>query len=101
MTEAQKDKLAIPVEDGPDLNVDDVVRWRMVDLRDKIRSVFGVEIRERSVGKYLMLLSYRRFSVRLQHPKSDPEAQEVFKKNFHALMTEILARDAPGWLMHI
>jgi len=35
---------------------------------------------ERTVGKQLAALGFRRLSVRPQHPKSDPEAQEAFKK---------------------
>lgn len=80
LTDAQKGELATLVEQGPDLDVDGVVRWRRIDLRDKIKSVFGVEMHERSVGKYLTSLGYRRLSVRPYHPKSDPEAQEAFKK---------------------
>ena len=80
LTEAQKTSLAALVEQGPDLEADGVVRWRRIDLRDKIKSVFGVEMHERSVGKYLTSLGYRRLSVRPQHPRSDPEAQETFKK---------------------
>ena len=63
LTDAQKDKLAILVEDGPDLDVDGVVRWRRIDLRDKIKSLFGVKMHERSVGKYLTALGYRRLSA--------------------------------------
>jgi hypothetical protein len=37
-------------------------------------------VHERTVGKYLAALGYRRLSVRPRHPKTDPEAQEVFKK---------------------
>ena len=80
LTAEQKNRLARLVEDGPDLDVDGVVRWRRIDLRDKIKSEFDVDLHERSVGKYLTSLGYRRLSVRPQHPKSDPEAQEAFKK---------------------
>lgn len=41
---------------------------------------FGVTMHERTVGKQLAALGFRRLSVRPQHPKSDPEAQEAFKK---------------------
>lgn len=81
LTDVQKDRLAQLVEDGPDVDVDGVVRWRRTDLRDRIKTEFGVELHERSVGKYLTSLKYRRLSVRPQHPKSDPEAQEAFKKS--------------------
>ena len=32
------------------------------------------------MGKYLAALGYRRPSVRPRHPKTDPEAQDAFKK---------------------
>jgi transposase len=68
------------LEAGPDPAVDGVVRWRRQDLRVRIASAFGVELHERTVGKYLATLGYRRLSVRPRHPKTDPEAQEAFKK---------------------
>ena len=69
------------LEAGPDPAVDGVVRWRRQDLRRPDRgSAFGVELHERTVGKYLAALGYRRLSVRPRHPKTDPEAQETFKK---------------------
>lgn len=68
------------LEAGPDPAVDGVVRWRRQDLRARLTSAFGVEMHERTVGKYLAALGYRRLSVRPRHPKTDPEAQEAFKK---------------------
>jgi len=71
--EAGPDPAPVPVGDG-------VVRWRRQDLQRRIRDRFGVELHERTVGKYLAALGYRRLSVRPRHPKTDPEAQEAFKK---------------------
>ena len=68
------------VEAGPDPAVHKVVRWRRRDLRDELKRRFGVELHERTVGKQLARLGYRRLSVRPQHPESDPQAQEAFKK---------------------
>ena len=65
---------------GPDLEADGVVRWRCVDLKRKIEDRFGVVMHERTVGKQLAALGFRRLSVRPQHPRSDPLAQEAFKK---------------------
>jgi transposase len=73
--EAGPDPAPVPVGDG-------VVRWRRQDLRARIEERFGVAVHERTVGKYLAALGYRRLSVRPRHPKSDPEAQERFKKAF-------------------
>jgi hypothetical protein len=51
-----------------------------VDLRDELERRFGVALRERSVGKLLAKLGYRRLSVRPRHPHTNEEAQEAFKK---------------------
>jgi transposase len=67
------------LEAGPDPAVDGVVRWRRQDLRARIADRFAVELHERTVGKYLAALGYRRLSVRPRHPRTDPEAQEAFK----------------------
>src|SRR5229473_3063718 len=72
--------LAELVEAGPDPAVHGVVRWRRVDLRDELQRRFGVALHERSVGKVLAKLGYRKLSVRPRHPKADEEAQETFKK---------------------
>lgn len=69
------------LEAGPDPAVDGVVRWRRQDLRARIAERFGVELHERTVGKYLAALGYRRLSVRPRHPRTDPDAQEAFKKS--------------------
>jgi transposase len=73
-------ELAQIVREGPDPAVDGVVRWRRVDLQRKIEARFGVRMHERTVGKQLAALGFRRLSVRPQHPKSDPGAQAAFKK---------------------
>jgi len=67
------------VEQGPDLARDGVVRWRCVDLQDRIGREWDVHLHERTVGKLLRKLAFRRLSVRPQHPKSDPEAQARFR----------------------
>ena len=76
----QKAELAQMVREGPDPATDGVVRWRRVDLQRAIEARFGVKMHERTVGKQLAALGFRRLSVRPQHPKSDPEVQETFKK---------------------
>jgi transposase len=80
LSEAQRAEFAALVETGPDPALHKVVRWRRVDLRDEIKRRFGVDLHERSVGKILASLGYRRLSVRPQHPKSDAAGQETFKK---------------------
>src|SRR5450756_53790 len=80
LTARQQAELAELVEAGPDPAVHGVVRWRRVDLRDELQRRFGVTLHERSVGKVLAKLGYRKLSVRPRHPQADEEAQEAFKK---------------------
>jgi transposase len=80
LTTEQRAELAALVESGPDTEQDGVVRWRCADLKRRIEEMFGVKLHERTVGKQLKALGYVRLSVRPQHPKSDPQAQEAFKK---------------------
>ncbi len=73
------------VEQGPDLARDGVVRWRCMDLQDRIKREWDVNLHERTVGKLLRKLAFRRLSVRPQHPKSDPAAQTLFRTGSQAL----------------
>lgn len=78
----QAKAFAALVEAGPDPKLHKVVRWRCVDLQRELKTRFGVEVHERTVGKFLAKLGYRRLSVRPQHPDADPAAEEAFKKTF-------------------
>ena len=80
LTTEQQAELAALVEAGPDPEQHGVVRWRRVDLRDELERRFGVKLHERSVGKVLAKLGYRRLSVRPRHPQADEAAQEAVKK---------------------
>ena len=80
LTQDQMATLSGWVEAGPAPARDGAVRWRRRDLQARIAAEFGVTLHERTVGKQLAALGFRRLSVRPQHPKSDPEAQSAFKK---------------------
>jgi hypothetical protein len=73
-------ELARLVEEGPDIAVHRVVRWRCVDLQAEIKARFDVEISERHVGRLLGQLKFTRLSVRPSHPQADEAAQQAFKK---------------------
>lgn len=85
LTAQQRAALAELVETGPDPARHGVVRWRRIDLRDELQRRFGVALHERSVGKVLAKLGYRRLSVRPRHPQGDEEAQAAFKKTLPQL----------------
>ena len=79
MSADQQAKVAEWVEQGPELERDGVVRWRCVDLQQRIVQEFAVQLHERTVGKLLRKLSFRRLSVRPRHPQSKPEEHVVFR----------------------
>jgi len=85
LTPAQEKTFAQWVEDGPDPDTDGVVRWRRIDLKEKIAEEFGVDFHERTVGKLLAKLGYVRLQARPRHPKSDEAAQDAFKKTSAAM----------------
>jgi transposase len=80
LTKAQEAEVEQWVIKGPDPKVDGVVRWRCVDLRDRIAARFKIDLHERSIGKLLDKLGFSRMSVRPLHREGDLEAQETFKK---------------------
>src|ERR671917_406215 len=83
LSAAQEAELNRWVEDGPDLARDGVVRWRCRDLQARIEREFGARFHDRTVGKLLAKLRFRRLSVRPRHPQSDPAAQAAFKGASH------------------
>ena len=80
LTTEQRAELERLVAAGPDPAIDRLVRWRRVDLQRVIKSRFGVELHERTVGKLLHRLGFAKLSVRPKHPKTDPAAQAVWEK---------------------
>jgi len=81
---AQLAELARLVEEGPDIEVHRVVRWRCVDLQAQIKARFDVDLSERQVGRILGQLKFTRLSVRPRHPQTDEAAQQAFKKTSQA-----------------
>lgn len=51
LNEAQMAELLALVVKGPDPEVDRVVRWRCVDLQEKVARRFSVETTERTIGR--------------------------------------------------
>jgi transposase len=81
LNETQMAALKELVVTGPDPETDTVVRWRCIDLRDKIEQRFSVKVHKRTVAKWLHQLELTRLQPRPFHPKKDAAAQEAFKKN--------------------
>ena len=54
-----------------------------------------MKLHERTIGQYLAKHGFRRLSVRPEHPKTDPAAQQAFK-NFASLVVELMPKHAKG-----
>jgi transposase len=80
LSASQKAELAALVEAGPDPQLDGIVRWRRIDLKDVIHDRFGVVYHERSVSRILHELGFSHMSARPRHPGQDPEILETYKK---------------------
>ena len=64
LTGEQMAELKRLVLTGPDPARDGVVRWRCIDLRDRIADRFAVEVHERTVGKLLRRMGLSRVQPR-------------------------------------
>jgi transposase len=80
LSEAQRAELRELVVNGPDPETDKVVRWRCIDLREKIARQFSVSVHKRTVAKWLCEMELTRLQPRPFHPKKDVADQEAFKK---------------------
>jgi transposase len=80
LSEEQLAELDTIVETQPDPVADGMVRWRCVDLKEKIAQRFSVHLSERSVGRILNERGFRKLSARPQHPEVNTAAQEAFQQ---------------------
>ncbi len=85
LSPAQEVEVAKWVQEGPDLAVHGVIRWRRIDLSRVIAERFGVHLAERSVGDLLRRLGFRRLSARPRHTGHDAAAQIAHKKTSPSL----------------
>lgn len=82
---AEKERLADWVRQGPKLEEDGVVRWRLSDLKRRLLDRFFAILDERSIGRMLKAMNFSHISVRPRHPKANGEAQEAHKKTLRPL----------------
>ena len=80
LSPTQQARFVAWVEAGPNPIEDGVVQWRCADLQAHVEDAFSVKLHERTIDKYLAKHGFCRFSVRPEHPKTDPAAQQAFKK---------------------
>jgi transposase len=84
LSAAQKAELAKIVAMGPNRELDGVVRWRRIDLKQVIAERFGVDYCERYIGTLLRKLGFSHISARPRHPAQDAETVAAYKKTLPA-----------------
>lgn len=82
LDDAQRSELVRIVARGPDPAVDEVVRWRLMDLAAWVWEEFAISISEATLSRELKALGFSKISARPRHHDQDPEAIDAFKKTF-------------------
>ena len=84
LSRAQKAELRELVLQGPDPEVNKVVRWRCVDLQAEVARRWSVTVDASTIGKWLGKLGLTRLQPRPVHPKKDEQSEATFKKTLPA-----------------
>ncbi len=96
LNDAQRAALARVVEVGPDPDVDDVVRWRLVDLAAWVWDRFGISVSEATLSRELKALGFSKLSARPRHHAQDPKVIDAFKKTSPPAWTRSAPRFRPA-----
>jgi transposase len=80
LSEGQMASLKAIVLAGPNPTVDQIGRWRIVDLCRYVEERWDVSYSETGMLRLLWSLDLSHRKTRPRHPQSDEKAQQVFKK---------------------
>jgi putative transposase len=80
LSEGQMASLKAVVLAGPDPRVDQVGRWRIVDLCRYVEERWDVSYSETGMLRLVWSLELSHRKTRPRHPQSDEKAQQAFKK---------------------
>lgn len=81
LNDAHRAALKAAIENGPTPAIDNVVRWRLVDLCQWMWDEFQVVIAKQTLSRELRAMDYRKLSARPRHRAQAEGAIEGFKKN--------------------
>ena len=74
--------LAHAIEEGPIPAIHGVVRWRIVDLCQRLFEEFRLAVSPQTLGRELREMGYRKLSARPRHHAQAEGAIDDFKKAF-------------------
>lgn len=80
LNDAQRQALSDIVEQGPIPAIHDVVRWRLIDLKQWIWDKFAISLHKSSVSRELRALGFVKMTARPRHQAQNEFALEAFKK---------------------
>ena len=84
----QGEEVARWVDNGPDKDKDGVSRWRVFDLKAKLRSALGIAMGREAMRLLLHRLGYSHQSPRPVHRKADAAKQAEFRQKFTQKLLE-------------
>lgn len=88
-TETIEEYLKEKLTKGADFKADQRVVFRLEDLQDDLNKKFNIKYGISTIWYKIKKLGFSWISVRRQHPKSNPAAQEEFKKKAPEAIEEV------------
>ncbi len=96
LDDTQRAALVHVVERGPDPAIDEVVRWRLVDLVAWVWDSFGISVSEATLSRELGALGFSKLSARPRHHAQDPDTIDAFKKTSPPAWARSARRSRPA-----
>ena len=79
LNDTHRAALAARIDAGPIPSVNGVVRWRLVDLIQRLWEAFRIAIAKQTLSRELRAMNYRKLSARPRHHAKDEAAVAAFK----------------------
>ncbi len=99
LAEELRPDLAALIADGPDLQRDGVIEYRLAHIQNLAKRHFGADYSRGGLHAVLHQMGFSWLTPRPIHPKTDLETQEAFKRSFPGCLptsTETTPRPS-GW----
>jgi len=94
LTDMHRAAVAAMIESGPTPAVHGVVRWRLIDLCQRLFEDHGVTVAKQTLSRELRAMNYRKLSARPRHHAQAEGATDLFKTASQPVWTRSRARKA-------
>jgi len=94
LTDAHRAAVAAMIESGPTPAIHGVVRWRLIDLCQRLFEDYGVTVAKQTLSRDLRAMNYRKLSARPRHHAQAEGATDLFKTASQPVWTRSRARKA-------